>query len=144
MADADSEADSEAAIVYLEDASALVDTRWELQSFNGEPLVTTADTKPVFFRVDSGQPPSLVGFGGCNRFYGTGFTATAETVAFGSVGSTRMACPNLGSEQIFIATLSKADRWLVESDSLTVMAGADATLVFGRVTNVVDEDVDQP
>jgi heat shock protein HslJ len=140
MVDADSDVDTEAAVVPLDESLALLNTRWELQSFNGQELEWAPESRPLFFRVDHGSPPDLVGFGGCNRFYGTAFTATDTTVAFGAMGLTRMACPNLSGEQMFIATLSKADTWAVDGDTLTVMAGTEATLVFARAADQDDMD----
>ncbi len=146
MVDADSDVDTQAAVVPLDESLELLNTRWELQSFNGEAMEMEPGSRQLFFRVDYGTPPDLGGFGGCNRFYGTAFTATATTVAFGSVGLTRMACPNLSAEQMFISTLSKADTWTVEGDTLTLMAGTESTLVFERAPDAdpMDEAPAQP
>lgn len=142
MADADGDSDSDSEAFVMDENLALLNTRWVLRTFNGEALQMAPESRTVFFRVDPGSPPDLSGFGGCNRFYGTAFSATESTVSFGAVGLTRMACPNLASEQIFIATLSKADSWSVEGDVLTMTAGANATLVFDRAEDVEPDPMD--
>ncbi len=138
--DGDSESDTEAAEVPLDASLELLNTRWELRSFDGEAVEMVPDSRPLFFRVDHGAPPDVSGFGGCNRFYGTAFTATSTTVAFGAVGLTRMACPNLSAEQMFISTLAKADTWTVDGDTLTLMAGTESTLVFERTADQAASD----
>lgn len=141
MVDGDSEADTEVAVV-LDPSLEILNTRWELRSFDGAAVELPEGARPAFFKVDAGSPPDLVGFGGCNRFYGTAFTATETTVAFGAVGMTRMACPLLGGEQIFVSTLSKADGWSVDGDTLTITAGTESTMVFERTAepDTMDEE----
>jgi len=44
------------------------------------------------------------GFAGCNRFFG-GYQQRAQTLEFGPLGSTRMACDQLDQETAFLSRL---------------------------------------
>jgi heat shock protein HslJ len=50
------------------------------------------------------------GNAGCNNFFGS-WQADGDTVTFGQMGSTMMACPNgMDTEQAFLAALGQANR----------------------------------
>ena len=109
MVDADTEVDVEVGMP-MDPTLALLNTRWELRSINGTEVQVEPNSRPVFFRVDAGSPPDLIGFAGCNRFYGTALSATETTVSFGTIGMTRMACPSLSSDCLLYTSPSPRDQ----------------------------------
>jgi heat shock protein HslJ len=78
----------------------------------GRPLTMTFD--------DSTQ--RVYGFGGCNR-YNAGYTLSADSLLFGPVISTRMACEGFDSlESAFLQTLPRMQH-VTLSDSLLILSG---------------------
>ncbi|MGB3849290.1 MAG: copper resistance protein NlpE N-terminal domain-containing protein [Tunicatimonas sp.] len=76
--------------------------RWELLSRNGQAV--EAENKPyVEFQLAEDR---AVGFGGCNRFSGS-VEVTDDSLRFGSMASTKMACPSLNSEATFLRAFSQ-------------------------------------
>jgi heat shock protein HslJ len=65
----------------------------------------------------------------CNRYAGT-FTVGDETIAFGPLATTRMACPTpelAAQERAYIAALARAVTWQVRGDQLQ-LRDADGAL----------------
>lgn len=131
MADAEMDSDADSSLIVqpalpeTDPSLAILNTRWELT-----PQTEGSDEPIVYFQVDAGAPPNLNGYAGCNRFFGTGFRATTDTVAFGPVGSTRRACPYLGKEQQFLGGLAEVDGWSVTGDRLTLTASGEPKMTF--------------
>ena len=70
------------------------------------------------------------GTGGCNSYFGS-YTLDGDTVTFGEIGSTLMACaPPAGDvEAAYFANLASVATWFSDGGSLT-MAGADGDPVL--------------
>lgn len=62
-------------------------------------------TSDQFVAFKSGG--EVIGHGGCNRFFGT-YDQNGDTLTFGPLASTKMACPNLNEEQAFMSALQSA------------------------------------
>jgi heat shock protein HslJ len=78
---------------------------------------------------------NLSGNASCNRMFGGGKIA-GDTVAFGMIGTTKMACAALvltDQEQRYLAALGKVAKWRMENGLLffTDAAGKDV-LRFSR------------
>lgn len=79
---------------------------------NGSWKVTTIDGKKI-----TEENPTMVidipeaklsGFAGCNRMFGgISLDGTAFGIAFTQVATTRMACPDMKTEQLFLSALGK-------------------------------------
>ena len=79
---------------------------------NGSRKVTTIDGKKI-----TEENPTMVidipeaklsGFAGCNRMFGgISLDGTAFGIAFTQVATTRMACPDMKTEQLFLSALGK-------------------------------------
>lgn len=50
----------------------------------------------------------FIGNGGCNNFFGT-YTQNEGKLGIGPIGATKMACPELSSEQAFFQALEAAE-----------------------------------
>lgn len=69
----------------------LVGTRWALGTLRGETV--EVDGRASFLQLRTGEGDLQVcGESGCNSFRGT-FTQTGAALEFGSLASTRKACP---------------------------------------------------
>ncbi len=75
---------------------------WTLESMPGEDVSALfSEKKPTLELADEGKAHGL---GGCNN-YRTTYTLEGNTISFGPVMSTKMACPSLEGEGKFISLL---------------------------------------
>lgn len=70
----------------------------------------------------------VIGHGGCNRFFGS-YDQNGDSLTFGPLASTKMACPNLGEEQAFMQALQSA-RSIEATHLRLVLKGEDGTPVL--------------
>jgi len=70
----------------------------------------------------------VIGHGGCNRFFGS-YTQDGNTLTFGPLASTKMACPNLKQEQDFMSALQSA-RSVEATHMHLILKGEDGTPVL--------------
>ena len=94
-----------------------------LSSLNGEWNITEVDGQKItdkktpFFAFNVAQKRTY-GTSGCNRMMGT-FEADSLTpgaLSFGPIGSTRMACPDMQTEQMVLNALNKVKSYETVSD----------------------------
>ena len=92
-----------------EAAPTLVGPEWVAEDIGGRGVVDRARTS-LTFTADG----KVSGSGGCNRIAGS-YTLVGETIAFGQMISTMMACaPPIGEqEQRFMRVLGQARRWRI-------------------------------
>jgi len=99
----------------------LAGTDWQLIAFGDAGAATpvlTGSTVTLAFSAD-GQAG---GNGGCNS-YGSDYTVKGDTVTFGELISTLMACADQNvteQEQQYLAALSAANRFERTADTLTI------------------------
>lgn len=91
----------------------LADTQWVVEDIDGRGIVDRVESS---LNIDANDRVS--GFGGCNRYFSDVTTADG-TIAFGLIGSTRMACPEavMDQEQKFFAALGASRSF--RQDTLT-------------------------
>ena len=80
------------------------------------------------------EPGRVAGNGSCNRFFGS-YTLINDRIAFGQMGSTRMACMGAVAEQEsrYMAALQKAQRVQMQGSTLLLsVEGQDKPLRFSR------------
>ncbi|CUR60150.1 exported hypothetical protein [metagenome] len=116
--------------------SSTLDGDWTLSSATGLAL---DDAHPITLTLDGDQ---VSGTSACNRYLGS-VTVSGDTVTFGPLGGTEMACspPSvMRLEQDFLAALQAADSATVDGDTLT-LTGPDSTLTFRTTAPVVDAEL---
>lgn len=104
-------------------------TNWTLTEINGAAPVGPRPPTLEFF-----EPGRVSGTGGCNRITG-GYTVDGDTISFGPLASTMMACAEEGvmeQERAYVQQLETVDRFSIEGDTLTLTADDGTTLVFTR------------
>ncbi len=111
-------------------AGSLDGTAWRLQDLRGAGVIAGAEATLEFC------PPGRVGGkGSCNRFTGT-VEVTGESIRFGRLGSTMMACAEAvgAQERQYFAALENAERYRVEGSTLLLYGrGSDTPSKFARI-----------
>lgn len=108
------------------DAS-LRETRWVLRQVGGQPVAEAASPNqtPYLFISAAG---TAEGQGGCNRFRGALKPATDDgELQFAPLQSTRMACPELVTEQAFSQALDNTHAYRITGKLLLLYADAGRT-----------------
>jgi heat shock protein HslJ len=112
-------------------AGGLLGTAWQLEDLGGAGVIDKSMTTLEF--IEAGR---VAGRGGCNRFFGS-VEITGESIKFGQMGSTRMACVEalMNQEGRYLKALGDANRYSLNGDELLVYAkGLDKPLRFTRKT----------
>jgi heat shock protein HslJ len=105
----------------------LTTTYWRAIEIAGKPAPAQAANREAHL---SFQPAGRVtGSDGCNKLSGT-YTLTADTIAFGQVVSTQMACVDTAdTDRAFQAALRSTTRWKIAGDRLELLDAAGKVLV---------------
>ncbi len=105
-----------------EPQSALVNTKWILVSFSqqvsGEIPVVDSST----ITLELGAEGQAIGSGGCNS-YSAHYDVQGNTVSFGEITRTLMACDQEGvgqQEEVYIKALETAGKFELTGDHLTI------------------------
>ncbi|MCA9910775.1 MAG: META domain-containing protein, partial [Anaerolineae bacterium] len=111
----------------------LVGTSWQLTAMgpNGTETSVVADSTVTLEFSADGQAG---GNTGCNSFGGD-YTVDGETITFGELVSTLMACADIdvmNQEQQYLAALNSADRFAVNGDQLTIWYDNDSSVLTFR------------
>jgi putative lipoprotein len=104
-----------------EAAPPLVGPDWVAEDIGGRGVV-----ERVRSTITLGADGRISGSGGCNRIAGS-YTLSGETIGFGQMISTMMACaPAVGEqEQRFLRALGETRRWRIDATGALLLSGAD-------------------
>jgi heat shock protein HslJ len=97
------------------EAKSLTGTRWHLVRLDGHDVIDGSKASLVISREGR-----MGGNTSCNTMFGH-VTIDGNTIAFGQMGSTKMACVQDGvmdQERQYFAALKRAATWRVEGDRL--------------------------
>jgi imidazolonepropionase-like amidohydrolase/heat shock protein HslJ len=93
----------------------LTDGGWRLVSLGGENVKADTGGRPIELRfTDDGK---VQGSAGCNRVSGA-YTLAGESLRFGPLATTKMACPAMELERRFLEALQSTARWRIASGAL--------------------------
>ncbi|MGH7516091.1 MAG: YbaY family lipoprotein [Gemmatimonadales bacterium] len=109
--------------------SGLSGTAWRLEDLGGAGVLDRAEATLEFPEVGR-----VAGSGSCNRFFGT-VEISGESIKFGPLGSTRMACPEAVGmqERKYLKALEEAERFTLDEPMLLVYSnGMEKPLRFMR------------
>jgi heat shock protein HslJ len=103
-------------------APVLWGTSWRLEDLAGAGAIDEAQATLEF--PENGR---VSGSGSCNQFNGT-VTITGNSIAFGPLGTTKMACsePVMQQESRFLAALNDAQRFELEGSFLSIFIAGQA------------------
>ena len=107
--------------------SSLTETYWKAVELNGEAVRMNEGAREAHLVLKQSDS-QVKGFSGCNNFFGT-YTLEKDTIHFGPLASTRMACPYMEQEARFLKALSETDRFQIEGESLSFF-NEDGALVL--------------
>jgi heat shock protein HslJ len=99
-------------------ATELLETYWRAEQVDGRPVGHLPGTREL--HIVFGRDASRVsGFAGCNGFFG-GFEHHGETLRFGNLGMTRMACMGEGDalEAAFTRALGSTASYRIVGNQL--------------------------
>jgi heat shock protein HslJ len=114
-----------------ESAGGLVGTAWRLEDLGGAGVLERVEATLEF--PEEGR---AVGDGSCNRFFGP-VRIEGESISFGPLASTRMACaePIGNQESKYLEALQGAERFALEGATLSIYSkGMEKPLRLARVT----------
>jgi len=103
----------------------LAGTSWTLTDLDSGGVTGTAPTLELTETDASGT-------GGCNTFGGT-YTTDGDTISFGPLASTMMACepPIMEQETVYLAALDGATSYTFDGETLTT-SGDAGTLTYAK------------
>lgn len=105
-------------------ADAALQGRWLAEDIGG--VVDRVQTV-----LEIGPDGRVSGSGGCNRIFGT-VRIEGQAIAFGQMGSTKMACVGavMMQEQRFLAALAQARRWRIDAPLRKLILSDEAGTVL--------------
>jgi len=109
----------------------LLKTTWLLEDLGGAGVLDRARATLAFT-----EPGRVAGNSSCNRFFGS-VTLSGQSITFGQLGSTRMACVAAvaAQEAKYLKALMDAERFVLDGSVLLIYAKAmDKPLRFTRTT----------
>jgi heat shock protein HslJ len=114
------------------DAS-LQETRWSLTMLMGKPVVAPERQREAFMVLNR-RDSRVEGFGGCNRFFGSYDVMPGNRIRFSKIGATRMACPDMQTEQALFRVLETVDNYTIRGNVLQLNRARMAPLARFEAT----------
>lgn len=113
----------------------LVGTKWKLVELAGQPVVTKPGSNefPYLQLSSDGKFSTFVG---CNRFSGKYDQKEGSVLRFAILASTRMACINMKTEQVFREELKLVNRFTIKNAVLALNSADEVQLA--RFEAVID------
>ncbi len=107
--------------------------RWELKEMNQQQVAK--DKRPNFALLFTpGQQNRVSGIGGCNRLSGSFELSGTNGFKFGPIASTKMACPDMEQEAMFLKALAEINQWKIEKNELYLKVDGATVLIFEPIT----------
>lgn len=111
--------------VTQQDRHRLGEDRWVL-SWLGEEVVPKGDRAPnIVFEMEEGRAN---GYAGCNR-YSSPFDLDDDSLSFGLIVATQMACDQLALEVAYLQKLESVVGWRLDDGVLSLTDGTGADVV---------------
>jgi heat shock protein HslJ len=108
----------------------LTGTKWKLIELHGIAVVKPAQSKEDSYLLLN-KEGTLSAYTGCNNMTGSYTIRNGMHIKFSSLTSTRMACPDMKTEQILNQVLQAADGYSIKGKRLTLSkTGASPLAIF--------------
>lgn len=105
-----------------------LNTSWELQLINDVPVTVENKLPSLEFQLNDNR---FTGFGGCNQISGP-VEPSGNTLKFGAIIATKMACPDLETESQLLKLLNNRTwNYKIEGSNL-ILSHGDELLIFTR------------
>ena len=103
----------------LTESDILYGTMWILTELRGMETVADTSRQPVHIQLTA-EGSKVSGYGGCNRMTGS-FAVNADTLIFGHMAATKMACPSgTDIEMALFEALDQALTYTIKDEVLTI------------------------
>lgn len=112
----------------------LVGTKWRLVELNGQAVVKDADSKEAPF-LQLSKDLKVSAFAGCNRMTGGYELQDGLRIRFTGMVTTRMACPDMTTEQILGEVLGDADHYSLNGKRMMLNKTSMAPLAVFEAEN---------
>lgn len=110
----------------------LFDITWNLVELDGQAAPTGMGGRPATLLLDRAEQRAS-GFAGCNRMGGS-FTHSADSISFGPLAMTRMACTEgMELEQRYAAALEKVTTLRLTAAGLELLSDGATVARFSAV-----------
>ena len=116
-------------------------TKWNLTELQGATNEVFADADTFWFSLDG---ESIVGVGACNRFFGGYQLTQCGSFEVGAMGMTRMACPDMELEDVFVRVMDEADCYEIKGNVLTLKKGTEVLARFSGESVAPESELPQP
>lgn len=102
--------------------------QWTLVEIMGVPVQTSGSAQDAHLIFDA-DDHQVTGSGGCNSIFGSYEIGKKNTLKFGEIGATRMACPNTAFENKFLETL-KSVRYFQQSGGQLLLKNGEKDIIL--------------
>jgi heat shock protein HslJ len=110
-------------------ATPLIGTHWKLVALNGAAVEPHPDRRQEAYLRFELQEGRVTGFAGCNTINGS-YETNEDSLNFGLLATTMMACPRLDRETEFLKTLEGVQRFSILGESLVLSDGGSDVARF--------------
>ena len=100
----------------------LEETTWKLSKMESIPASAITAEEDAFTLMFNAADTLVAGRTNCNRFFGP-YILKGQSLKFGDLGMTRMACPDLQYEEAFVQMLSKVNGFEIKGSELKLLDG---------------------
>lgn len=104
-------------------------TTWKLSTMAGIPASAIGADDDAFVVEFNAADMTVSGRTNCNRFFGH-YELKGRELDFENMGMTRMACPDMQYEDMFVKMLDEADRYRIKDSELTLYDDKRVLAVF--------------
>lgn len=107
--------------------SSLEGTYWKLTRLGGAPIAVDPERREAHLVLDA-RERRVGGFDGCNRLMGS-YTLAGDSLRFGDLAATRMACPDMATPEAMRDALARARTWRIAFHELELFDAAGKPVV---------------
>lgn len=104
-------------------------TTWKLSTMAGIPASAIGAEDDAFVVEFNAADMTVSGRTNCNRFFGH-YELKGRELDFENMGMTRMACPDMQYEDMFVKMLDEVDRYRIKDSELTLYDDKRVMAVF--------------
>lgn len=118
------------------ESSSLTGTKWVLQSINNAEISASGTPESKPWLILNATEITMNGYSGCNNFFGQyTLPAGSQTISFGQVGATKMACEGkMELETRLFKALQRVGKYNVSIDILTLYTSDMVPLMTFRAS----------
>ncbi|SFU09573.1 Heat shock protein HslJ [Algoriphagus locisalis] len=102
--------------------------QWTLIEIMGVPVQTSGSVQDAHLVFDA-DDQQITGSGSCNRIFGPYEIGKKNTLKFGEIGATRIACQNSAFENTFLETL-KSVRYFQQTGGQLLLKNGEKKVIL--------------